>query len=133
MSNMCQCKDCPLGSSHSDIPTIASCITRAKNQIHVGVAKAKVGMDVFLKNAKNFVSNFFTGKKMVCRERLEEIEDRVKAVEARIESWNGLGVVVPETNLEKLTSHDSISSASDCHFSIIRKSYFHDLFNLVLE
>jgi hypothetical protein len=96
-TKMCRCSDCPFG------------------RVHVQAAKFKVGMNIFFENVKNSVSKILTGKEMVYHQRLEEIEDRLRAVEARIESCSVLRAATPVNNV---ATSSPISSASDHYLSV---------------
>jgi hypothetical protein len=82
--------------------------------VHVQAAKFKVGMNMFFKNVKNSVSKFLTGKEMIYHQRLE-IEERLRAVEARIESWSALRAATP---VDGLPTSGPISFASDHYLSV---------------
>jgi hypothetical protein len=97
-TSMCQCSDCPFG------------------QVHVEAAKFKVSMNMFFKNVKNSVSKVLNGKGMICHQELEEIENRLTAVEARIESCDALRAA---NSVKGLVTSGLISSDSN-HFLSVR-------------
>jgi hypothetical protein len=94
---MCQCSNCPFG------------------RVHVQAAKFKVGMKMFFKNVKNSVLKVLTGKGMICHQELEDIENRLRVVEARIESCDALQAA---TSVKGLVTSGLISSDSNHFFSV---------------
>jgi hypothetical protein len=65
---------------------------------------------------KNSVLKVLTGKGMICYQELEEIENRLRAVEARIESCNALRAA---TSVKDLVTSGPIPSESN-HFLSVR-------------
>jgi hypothetical protein len=72
-------------------------------------------MNMFFFLCEKFCINFLIGKEMIYHQKLEEMENRLRAVEVRIESCNALRAA---TSVKNLATSGPISSDSDHYLSV---------------